>query len=121
MKAFTALQIAMGLVTKPAVEMYWEEDWLLGTPGFSTVMSRNRSVIEFIEFNIDFFFHYNITKINDRFLIFALCSNIRKETVVFHFNFLFCTGTRKTQFTVFDLSKFCCKLIESNNNLKRDK
>lgn len=42
MKAFTALQIAMGLVTKPVIHMYWEEKWLIRTPGFNTVMSRNR-------------------------------------------------------------------------------
>ena len=41
-KAFTALQIAMGLVSKPAKQMFWEEDWLVGTPGFGQVMSRNR-------------------------------------------------------------------------------
>lgn len=42
LKAFTALQIAMGLVSKPALPMYWEGNWLLGTPGFGSVMSRNR-------------------------------------------------------------------------------
>ncbi|XP_041473820.1 piggyBac transposable element-derived protein 4-like [Lytechinus variegatus] len=42
LKAFIALQMAMGLVTKSATDQYWEENWLLGTPGFSTVMCRNR-------------------------------------------------------------------------------
>ena len=42
MKAFTGLQMAMGLVTKPALSMYWEETWIFATPGFGTVMSRNR-------------------------------------------------------------------------------
>ncbi|XP_030839578.1 piggyBac transposable element-derived protein 4 [Strongylocentrotus purpuratus] len=54
MKAFTALQISMGLVTKPAIHMYWEENWLIGTPGFSKVMSRNRyqlinSLLHFVD------------------------------------------------------------------------
>ena len=43
MKAFTGLQVTMGmvLVTTPGILMYWEESWLVGTPGFRTVMSRN--------------------------------------------------------------------------------
>ena len=41
MKAFVALQIAMGLSNKNELEDYWETWWLTHTP-FSMVMSRNR-------------------------------------------------------------------------------
>jgi hypothetical protein len=40
-KAFVALQIAMGLVKKNSLEDYWET-WWLGHTSFSEVMSRNR-------------------------------------------------------------------------------
>lgn len=56
MKAFTALQISMGLVTKPAIHMYWEESWLIGTPGFTKVMSRNR----YEPFSNEFPFYFDI-------------------------------------------------------------
>ena len=40
-KAFVALQIAMGLCNKPAISDYWNTYWLT-TTNFGDVMSRNR-------------------------------------------------------------------------------
>lgn len=52
MKAFLALHFAMGLVEKAEIEDYWATFWLTRTPGFGTVMSRNRFEI------ILSFFHF---------------------------------------------------------------
>ena len=40
-KAFIALQIAMGLCQKPSIRSYWNKFWLTYTP-FNSIMSRNR-------------------------------------------------------------------------------
>ena len=40
-KAFTALQIAMGLCQKPSIRSYWNKFWVTYTP-FNSIMSRNR-------------------------------------------------------------------------------
>ena len=40
-KAFVALQIAMGLCQKPTIRSYWNKFWLTYTP-FNSIMSRNR-------------------------------------------------------------------------------
>ncbi|XP_063962609.1 piggyBac transposable element-derived protein 4-like [Lytechinus pictus] len=54
MRAFTALQIAMGLVKKPAVANYWETiSGVLATPGFGEVMPRNRFQL------LNGFLHFN--------------------------------------------------------------
>lgn len=52
MKAFTALQIAMGLCSKPTLEDYWCTFWLTYT-NFKKVMPRNRYELiqTFIHFN----------------------------------------------------------------------
>ncbi|XP_041485361.1 piggyBac transposable element-derived protein 4-like [Lytechinus variegatus] len=54
MRAFTALQIAIGLVTKPAIANYWETiSGVLATLGFGEVMPRNRYQLlkGFLHFN----------------------------------------------------------------------
>ena len=52
MKAFIALNIAMGLASKPAEEEYWSTYWLTALE-FSSVMPRNRYQLlkSFIHFN----------------------------------------------------------------------
>ncbi|XP_071489198.1 piggyBac transposable element-derived protein 4-like [Diadema antillarum] len=53
-RAFTALQIAMGLVSKPSVPQYWETNSdILVTPGFADVISRNRFQL------LNTFLHFN--------------------------------------------------------------
>ena len=55
-KAFVALQIAMGLCQKPALEDYWSRHWLTFTD-FRKVMPRNRFEL------IQTFFHFkDLTK-----------------------------------------------------------
>ena len=51
MKAFVALQIAIGLSNKNELEDYWETWWLTHAP-FSMVMSRNRFelILSFLHF-----------------------------------------------------------------------
>ena len=51
-KAFVALQIAMGLCQKPTIRSYWNEFWLTYTP-FNSIMSRNRFEL------IQTFLHFN--------------------------------------------------------------
>lgn len=51
-KAFIALQIAMGLCQKPSIRSYWNKFWLTYTP-FSSIMSRNRFEL------IQTFLHFN--------------------------------------------------------------
>ncbi|XP_064630940.1 piggyBac transposable element-derived protein 4-like [Lineus longissimus] len=53
MRAFVGLEMSMGLCDKPAISDYFETYWLTGTPGYSTVMSRNRFQL------IRSFFHMN--------------------------------------------------------------
>ena len=53
-RTFTVLQIEMGLVSKPAVNQFWEvKNDLLVTPGFGEVMGRNRFQLwnSFLHFN----------------------------------------------------------------------
>ena len=56
MKAFVALQIAMGLCQKPTIRSYWNEFWLTYTP-FNSIMSRNRFEL------IQTFLHFNNTEL----------------------------------------------------------
>ena len=51
-KAFVALQIAMGLCQKSTIRSYWNEFWLTYTP-FNSIMSRNRFKL------IQTFLHFN--------------------------------------------------------------
>lgn len=51
-KAFVALQIAMGLNQKPSIRSYWGKFWLTYTP-FTSVMSRNKFEL------IQTFLHFN--------------------------------------------------------------
>ena len=51
-KAFIALQIAMGLCQKPSIRSYWNKFWLTYTP-FNSIMSRNRFEL------IQTFLHFN--------------------------------------------------------------
>jgi len=52
MKAYVAMNIAMGLCTKPAIPDYWSTYWLTKTP-FNNIMSRNRYQLlsSFLHFN----------------------------------------------------------------------
>ena len=56
MKAFVALQIAVGLCQKPSIRSYWNEFWLTYTP-FNSIMSRNRFEL------IQTFLHFNNTEL----------------------------------------------------------
>lgn len=42
LRAFMALQMAMGMCKQPTIQDYWSDWWLTKTPSFPTVMSRNR-------------------------------------------------------------------------------
>jgi hypothetical protein len=42
MHAYVALQLSMGLVSKPYIEDYWNRNCISATPGFGEVMARNR-------------------------------------------------------------------------------
>ena len=55
-KAFVALQIAMGLCQKPSIRSYWSEFCLTYTP-FHSIMSRNRFEL------IQTFLHFNNTEL----------------------------------------------------------
>ena len=50
---YIALQLAMGLVNKPAINDYWSCHWLFSTPGFKEVMQRDRFelITSFLHFN----------------------------------------------------------------------
>lgn len=53
-KAFTATQIAMGLVSKPTEESYFQDNfWLTKTPAFSKIFSRDKYQLmkSFLHFN----------------------------------------------------------------------
>lgn len=54
MRAFTALQLGMGIVTKASIPNYWEKQcFVISTPGFGEVMPRNRYQVlnSFLHFN----------------------------------------------------------------------
>ena len=42
MYTFIATTLLMGLIKKPAIELYWSKDQLYVTPGFISAMTRNR-------------------------------------------------------------------------------
>lgn len=52
MKAFFALHLSMALVEKHEIEDYWSTFWITATPGFASVMSRNRfeMILSFLHF-----------------------------------------------------------------------
>ena len=42
MKAFIGIILYMGIISKPTIHEYWTKSYLFGTPGFRSIMSRDR-------------------------------------------------------------------------------
>ena len=53
MRAYTCLEIAMGLCIKPEMRQHWDTWWLTQTPNFTNVLRRNRFEV------LRSFFHIN--------------------------------------------------------------
>ena len=53
MKAWLGLIMAMSIHKLPAIVDYWKDDWILGVPAFSSIMSRNRfqEILRYLHLN----------------------------------------------------------------------